>query len=146
MAVEVAVVTSIEPGTIACLRPRNCRDRGSHRHSLLVKYGPASRMTENPVFSGIVAGLCNYYGLDWRHAPDSRKIKGTRGWSDFEIIGYSGHVYRELKGYHGGLTVPQRRMGSLLLAAGADWGTWRPPQLYDGTIEALLHEISRPPF
>lgn len=129
----------IEPGTIACIGL--CKQPSEHRHELVPIFGPATRMREVPAFTGIIAALCTLYQLDFVHDADPRRRGSSRGWPDFEIVGNE-RIYRELKAYHGTLSVAQRRTGSRLAKLGGDWAVWRPAELYNGHIETKLREIS----
>lgn len=128
----------IEPGTIACIGL--CLQSSPHRHGLAAIYGPATRMREVPTFTGIIASLCDLYGLDHVHDSDPRRGATSPGWPDFEIVGTT-RIYRELKTHHGTLTAAQRRTGSRLTRLGSDWAVWRPAELYNGTIETELRQL-----
>jgi hypothetical protein len=64
-----------------------------------------------------------------------------RGWPDWTIIG-TRVLWRELKTGDGQLTTEQRRVGWLLIAAGAEWAIWRPEDLTSGRIERELADIA----
>jgi hypothetical protein len=85
--------------------------------------------------------LLREYDLFGYHNPDSRR--SAAGWPDWEIIGAygKGALYRELKSQRGTLKVAQRRVGSLLQAAGMDWAVWRPSDYFNGTIRRQLERI-----
>lgn len=78
-------------------------------------------------------------GLWGYHTHDSRRSE--KGWPDWVILGPSGSLFRELKSERGTLSVEQRRVGSRLLRAGLDWSTWRPSDLFAGTIARQLRGI-----
>jgi hypothetical protein len=135
----------IVAGTIACIGL--CQQRTVHRHQLVPIYGPMMRMREEPTFAEVIAGLCDFYGLQYCHVPDSRKALVTRGWPDFEIWGADSagtpwRKYVELKAYRGALSIAQRQIGGQLLERGEDWAMWRTLDLYQGTVEKTLMAMS----
>jgi hypothetical protein len=86
---------------------------------------------------------CARLGLTVQHVENS--LQGhvwVKGWPDLEIIGRA-IIYRELKKQNEEPTPQQRRIGRVILAAGGDWGVWRPSDLRDGRIDAELHAIRR---
>lgn len=87
-----------------------------------------------------VRKLMKLYGLDGFHCRNS--IGSRRGFPDWEIWGTS-TIWRELKTERGRLTVPQRRVGSLINRAGGDWQVWKPRDLFSGVIAAQLERIAR---
>lgn len=86
-----------------------------------------------------VRQLCQNLKLFHYHPHDSRRSEP--GWPDSVIIGPRGILYRELKSHRGTLTSEQTQVRYLLLAAGADYGVWKPVQLLDGTIARELAAI-----
>lgn len=86
-----------------------------------------------------VRRLMKDFGLDGFHCRNS--IGSRRGFPDWEIWGTS-VIWRELKTERGTLSVDQRRVGSLITRAGGDWSTWRPRDLFDGTIARQLAAIA----
>jgi hypothetical protein len=90
-----------------------------------------------------VTDLCGWLQLDAFHVRNSRGM--APGWPDLVIIGT--HVlYRELKTEAGVLSPEQRRIGSRLTRAGADWAVWRPRDLRSGVIERQLRQLVPPPM
>jgi hypothetical protein len=79
-------------------------------------------------------GLIGYHS----HTP----LRDRRGFPDWEIWGTK-IIHRELKSMRGLLSVDQRRVGSLITAAGGDWAVWRPTDFFNGTIRAQLERIAR---
>lgn len=77
----------------------------------------------------------------WGYHP-WRSEKSEKGWVDWTIIG-ARIIYRELKSETGDLRPDQKRVRDLILAAGGDWGLWRPSCLLSGRIAAELTAISR---
>lgn len=133
----------IVAGTIACIGL--CQQRLPHRHDLVPIYGQMMRMREEPTFAEVIAGLCDHFGLQYCHVPDSRRALVTPGWPDFEIWGGTDTAWRkyvELKAYRGTLSIAQRRVAGKLLARGDDWAVWRTLDLYQGTIEKALLAMS----
>jgi hypothetical protein len=139
--------TEVKPGTIACIRLCS-RDPADHRHDLMPVYGPMMRLQEKP-FTAVIAGLCRFYGLAYCHVPDARRALVSPGWPDFEIWGLASEKalrkYVELKTYRGTVTAAQRRLGGRLLDWGEDFTVWRPLDLYNGTIEGTLAQMSGRP-
>ena len=78
--------------------------------------------------------VVNYHKLD--------KLSPVRGWPDLEIIGPCGICYRELKTMTGVLSVDQRRIGSKLAKADADWAVWRPVDWLSGIIASQLSKLA----
>jgi hypothetical protein len=86
-----------------------------------------------------VTDLCALLGLEHFHVRNSRGM--ARGWPDSVIIG-TAVLYRELKTETGALSPEQRRVGSKLTRAGADWAVWRPRDLRSGVVERQLCRIA----
>jgi hypothetical protein len=86
--------------------------------------------------------MCNQLGLYHYHPHDSRR--SAAGWPDSVIISQRTRriIFRELKTERGILTSEQKRVGYLLVAAGEDWAVWKPHDLYDGSIQRELVELS----
>lgn len=97
-------------------------------------------MTEAQLMEAIRA-LCKHLGLDAFHAHDSRRSWGP-GFPDLVVAGPGGLLFRECKGANGVLQPHQRRWGSVLTRAGANWSVWRPRDLADGTIARQLTAIA----
>lgn len=76
----------------------------------------------------------NYHKLD--------RLSPVMGWPDLEIVGPSGIYYRELKTMTGILSVDQRRIGSILAKADADWAVWRPVDWLSGVITSQLKRLA----
>jgi hypothetical protein len=89
-----------------------------------------------------VMDLCKLLGLDCFHVRNSRGMQP--GWPDLVIVG-TRVLYRELKSEAGSLSPDQRRVGSRLAAAGADWAMWRPRDLRNGVVERQLRQLVPPP-
>jgi hypothetical protein len=92
---------------------------------------------------GAVTDLCKLLGLDAFHVRNSRGM--APGWPDLVVVG-SKVIYRELKTEVGVLTPEQRRIGSRLTRAGADWAVWRPRDLRSGVVERQLRQLVPPPM
>jgi hypothetical protein len=86
-----------------------------------------------------VRKLMNDLGL-WGYHP-WRSEKSEKGWPDWTIIG-TRIIYRELKSETGDLRPDQRKVRDLILAAGGDWGLWRPSDLLSHRIQYELTAIS----
>jgi hypothetical protein len=86
--------------------------------------------------------MCAQLGLYHYHPHDSRR--SAAGWPDSVIISQRTRriIFRELKTERGILTGEQKRVGYLLVAAGEDWAVWKPHDLYDGSIQHELVELS----
>jgi hypothetical protein len=87
-------------------------------------------MTEAQLQAAIVE-LCGWLRLRYYHPYDSRR--SVPGFPDLTITGRQ-VLFRELKSPSGRLTAEQAAWKRSLLAAGADWGLWRPSDWLDGTI------------
>lgn len=72
----------------------------------------------------LVDETCRRLGLMHYHTHDSRR--STAGFPDSVIVGPGGLLFRELKSQDGTLSPEQRRWGSRIEQAGADWSVWRP--------------------
>jgi hypothetical protein len=83
---------------------------------------------------------CREYGLTVKYDADPKRST-VKGWPDLMIVGRHGILYRELKNMTYGLTAEQRRIGSILALAGANWSTWRPIDWWNGTIARQLESI-----
>jgi len=79
-------------------------------------------------------------GLWGFHVRNS--IGSERGWPDWVILGPRGGLHRELKSQRGALSPEQRSVGARLIAAGFNWGVWRPQDLFSGVIAAQLVRIA----
>lgn len=101
---------------------------------------PAAKMPEAELLL-IVRWISTAYGVDCFHEANSRR-QALKGWPDCVLIGRHGVIFRELKNNHSTLTPDQRRIGSRLQASRADWGVWRPAELFSGLIERYIAEIA----
>jgi hypothetical protein len=97
-------------------------------------------MTEDQLMEEIRA-LCSDLRLHVFHVRDSRRSWGP-GFPDLVIAGPGGILFREAKNARNSLSPEQRQWGSVLTRAGADWSTWRPRDLLDGTIGRQLARIA----
>src|SRR5271157_26495 len=70
----------------------------------------------------------------------------TPGVPDDILIGPQGVMWRELKTMRGKVTRAQQLLGEALLAAGQDWGVWRPGDLLSWRIARELVELSGRPL
>lgn len=70
------------------------------------------------------------------------QLSPVAGWPDLEIVGPGGICYRELKTMTGVLSVGQRRIGSVLAKADADWAVWRPVDWLSGVITSQLSKLA----
>ena len=86
-----------------------------------------------------VTDLATVLGLDWFHPRVSRGM--NPGWPDLVVVG-SKIIFRELKTEVGALSPEQRRVGSKLTRAGADWAVWRPRDLKSRVVERQLRQIA----
>lgn len=102
----------------------------------------------------LVAELCARLGLHHYHTYDSRRSEP--GFPDSVIVGTMQYravndsrreiqvpaiLFRELKSADGVLKPEQRRWGSRLERAGADWAVWRPADWRNMTIMNQLMAI-----
>lgn len=94
-------------------------------------------------FQRSVTQLCDWLQLDWFHPLSSRGMRP--GWPDLVIVG-ARILYRELKSESGIVSAEQRRVGSRLTRAGADWAVWRPRDLRSGVVERQLRQLTPPPM
>ena len=88
-----------------------------------------------------VRAICKDLGVIRIHVYQSRGT--TPGVPDDILIGPGGILWRELKTAKGKLSPAQQAMGEALQAAGQDWDTWRPCDLYSRRIAHELAAISR---
>ena len=54
------------------------------------------------------------------------------------IVGRNRIIYREIKTENGVVTDAQLKWGGAILAAGGDWGVWRPEDMDNLTIKETL--------
>lgn len=101
----------------------------------------AAKMTEAELMEHVRL-LCKELGLLAFHDHDSRRSWGP-GFPDLVIAGPGGLIFREVKNAVNSLSPEQRRWGSVLSQAGADWAPWRPQDLLSGVISRTLGEIAR---
>lgn len=95
------------------------------------------RMSEDDLEEA-VRDMLKVYGLWGYHTHNSRRSEP--GWPDWVIVGKR-VLYRELKSADGTSRPAQTRVRNLLVAAGADWGLWRPADLASGRIAEELQAI-----
>jgi hypothetical protein len=69
-------------------------------------------------------------------------IGSQKGWPDRTIFG-TAILFRELKSERGTLKPDQEMVRDKILAAGGDWGLWRPSDLLSLRIKSELVAISR---
>ena len=88
-------------------------------------------MTEDELLT-LLLGAADVYGWMVFHVRDSKRgvVQGPRckGFPDLVMGGGSPRriMFREVKSQTGRLTQEQANWGAMLMAAGADWGVWRP--------------------
>lgn len=87
-----------------------------------------------------VRRLMKDYGVWGYHPYDSRR--SAAGWPDWVLIADGGILFRELKSETGTVSVEQRKVGSMLIRAGQNWGIWRPRDLFSGAIAEQLAAIA----
>ena len=131
-------------GPAAVTGPSPARgERGSRaaddRSPLAGSRAIAAAMTEDRLEEGIRA-LCKDLGIIRIHVYLSRGT--TPGVPDDILIGPRGILWRECKTMRGKVTPAQQAMGEALLAAGQDWGVWRPDDLLSGEIAEQLAELA----
>lgn len=80
----------------------------------------------------------------WGHHP-WRSDKSEKGWPDWTILG-TRIIYRELKSETGTLRPDQAKVRDRIVAAGGDWGLWRPSDLLSRRIHRELTAIAIPAF
>ena len=98
-------------------------------------------MSEAELLARVVL-LMDELGLAWHHCYEPRCCGGSPGWPDLTIAGSGGIVFRELKSEDGRVTLKQRQLGRRILAAGGNWGVWRPVNLDSGSIESVLRHLA----
>jgi hypothetical protein len=142
---------SAVPGESGLLSPADAGDRAEAQPA------PAGGTTETcgvlPAGSSKIAAamseakleehireLCKDLGIVRIHVYYSRGT--TPGVPDDILIGPRGILWRELKTMKGKVSPAQQAMGEALLAAGQDWGVWRPDSLLSGEIAYQLAAIS----
>lgn len=103
----------------------------------------AYAMSEDELMENVRA-LCKDLRLYVFHVRDSRRSWGP-GFPDLVILGPRGILYRECKNARNTLSPEQRAWGSILTRAGANWSTWRPRDLLDGSVRKQLLTISAHP-
>jgi hypothetical protein len=74
------------------------------------------------------------------HSGDPRRDTG-RGFPDLVIAGMNSTLFAELKSATGNRTADQTRWHYRLIAAGANVVLWRPGDLHNGRIEAVLRDL-----
>lgn len=96
-----------------------------------------------------VMQLCQLLHLSVHHCRPARTahgwrtpIQGDSGFPDLVIAGPQGVLFRELKGSRGRLAAHQQQWCDVLVAAGHDWGMWRPRDLKSGRVEAELKQVA----
>jgi hypothetical protein len=90
-----------------------------------------------------VRRLAARYGVHAVHLTDSRTAIGVTGMPDWILIG-SAVIWRELKSPYGAMETAQTDWKYRLLAAGQNWGIWRPLDLQTGRIAGELEAIRSP--
>jgi hypothetical protein len=100
----------------------------------------AAKMSEAELEEHVRA-ICKDLGVVRIHVYNSRGT--TPGVPDDILVGPRGILWRELKTAKGKLTLAQQEMGRALVAAGQNWGVWRPSLLLSGVIAKELAAISR---
>ncbi len=99
---------------------------------------PEINWSETHFRDSILSKAAEYDLIVNYHKED--RLSPVSGWPDLEIIGQRGILYRELKTTRGVLSVEQRRIGSKLARAGADWSIWRP---IDWHHDVILDQLQR---
>ena len=69
------------------------------------------------------------------------RTPGTKGFPDLVIFGDT-VLYRELKRELGKLDPDQERWREIIIAAGGDWGIWRPSDIRTGIAEWEMKRIA----
>jgi hypothetical protein len=92
-----------------------------------------------------VVRLMDDLGLWGHHQRNS--IGSKKGWPDWVIFGVGcggvpAILYRELKSERGTLKPDQKMVRDKILAAGGNWGLWRPSDLLSRRIHRELTAIS----
>jgi hypothetical protein len=87
-------------------------------------------------------GLWGFHVEQSLDVETKRANVSRRGWTDWVIFG-TGILYRELKTETGTLKPDQVKMRDRILAAGGNWGLWRPSDLLSKRIHRELTAISR---
>lgn len=93
-----------------------------------------------------VRSMCDSLGLAVEHVENS--LQGRTWLPGMPDLTIFGHVilYRELKDEVKDLSPKQRRVRGIIIAAGGNWGLWRPRDLISGQIATELTSISRLPI
>lgn len=97
-------------------------------------------MTENELRAHVLEE-CDKLKLKVLVIPDSRRLVAGAGFPDLLIAGPHKVVFRELKSEGGNLSREQQRWRVQLLAAGCDYGIWRPVH-WPGVIRTELWHIA----
>jgi len=100
----------------------------------------AATMSEAELMEAIRA-MVRDLGLLAFHAHDGRRSWGP-GFPDLVIVGRGGCVFRECKTQAGSLSPEQRQWGDTLKRAGQNWRTWRPVDLFSGSIARELADVA----
>lgn len=98
-------------------------------------------MTETELLDKITA-RCGELKLMVYHPHDSRRDR--RGFPDLVIVG-KWVMFAELKSESGDPEPEQRRWGSRIRRAGAEWAVWRPRDWHSGVIEGTLNMMKPRP-
>jgi len=90
-----------------------------------------------------VTRLCEQRGIRWVHVdtPHHNRCKDLIGFPDLQLFGTTGIAFRELKTQRDQMRPEQTAWRYTLLAAGQDWGLWRPSDLKSGAIAAELDKL-----
>ena len=96
-------------------------------------------VTESELQIQIVKIAIDYGDLIF-HSSDSRRDIGP-GFPDLTIAGRHRVLFAELKSATGNLSTEQTNWKYRLIAAGMYWVLWKPRDLANGHIEAVLREL-----
>lgn len=102
-------------------------------------YDPIAYAMSEDELSEAVRTMAKAFRLFAYHTHDSRR--SAPGFPDWVFISVRGVLWRELKKQDGDLSSSQRRVRDLLIAAGQDWGLWKPADLRSGRIEQELRAL-----
>lgn len=94
-------------------------------------------------FQSEVISLAEDLGHLIFHSTDSRRDIGP-GFPDLVIVGRHRTIFAELKSASGDLFTEQVQWKYRLIATGMYWVLWRPKDLENGYVEAVLRELLQP--
>lgn len=91
-------------------------------------------------FQAEVVKLCDKHEIKYFHSTDSRKDLG-KGFPDLVLVGIDDVLFVELKTSNGKMSPAQTQWRYSIIAAGQRFEIWRPSDLSNGIIEAIISNL-----